>query len=603
MPGLLRGGSMEQRWQDLANLLSLQSSSHDPSGAGLHQPIPHHFAPHPYHPHHHHHHHPHAPTPLHHSMHPPHFGSGVPPTTPYSTDTARSVLLQNATLAPPELNSTGPYGNVGMGASSNLGSAVASSMHLTNSSEPMIDPSSHYKMMDPSHDMLYYQNSTNEMANQTSAADGFNLSSILNDDELQLMDMAMSEGMYTMRVMENGVPSSNLTTVGAPPSVSHNGTSAACSVLGATGGAASTEDRMEASSDSAVSSMGSERVPPMTDPPMSDNEWVDADSHPHGPHDLSPYSMDYSRGKLGGYDYYKDGSRVPGGPVAQKKHHMFGKRFQQEQSSHPYPLPSHLPYPQAGSTSQGSSMDLDKYSCGTDFGRYNGQRSLGSGGVDPLQSNHTYSLAPTHPDNPLMKTAKPAQKEKQKMIKYFKADESLTRDEKKARAMSIPITTEDIINLPMDEFNERLSKYDLSESQLSLIRDIRRRGKNKVAAQNCRKRKLDQILQLADEVSRIRERKQSLMREQQGLLSRRTELKERYNLLCRTVTQALRETDGNPYSPYGYNIQHAADGNVVLVPRNPSQPSTSTTSSENGMSHSNNHHGRRDKSKDESKKE
>ena len=39
---------------------------------------------------------------------------------------------------------------------------------------------------------------------------------------------------------------------------------------------------------------------------------------------------------------------------------------------------------------------------------------------------------------------------------------------------------DDIINLPMDEFNERLSKYDLTEAQLSLIRDIRRRGKNKV---------------------------------------------------------------------------------------------------------------------------
>lgn len=39
---------------------------------------------------------------------------------------------------------------------------------------------------------------------------------------------------------------------------------------------------------------------------------------------------------------------------------------------------------------------------------------------------------------------------------------------------------QDIINLPMDEFNERLSKHDLSETQLSLIRDIRRRGKNKV---------------------------------------------------------------------------------------------------------------------------
>ena len=39
----------------------------------------------------------------------------------------------------------------------NLGSALASSMHLTNSSDPMIDPSSHYKMIEPSHhDMLYY---------------------------------------------------------------------------------------------------------------------------------------------------------------------------------------------------------------------------------------------------------------------------------------------------------------------------------------------------------------------------------------------------------------------------------------------------------------
>jgi hypothetical protein len=59
-------------------------------------------------------------------------------------------------------------------------------------------------------------------------------------------------------------------------------------------------------------------------------------------------------------------------------------------------------------------------------------------------------------------------------------EESLSRDEKRARSMSLPISTDDIINLPMDEFNERLSKYDLTEAQLTLIRDIRRRGKNKV---------------------------------------------------------------------------------------------------------------------------
>ena len=68
------------------------------------------------------------------------------------------------------------------------------------------------------------------------------------------------------------------------------------------------------------------------------------------------------------------------------------------------------------------------------------------------------------------------------VIKDFtnKSEEHLSRDEKRARTLGLPMTTDDIINLPMDEFNERLSKYDLTETQLSLIRDIRRRGKNKV---------------------------------------------------------------------------------------------------------------------------
>jgi len=58
--------------------------------------------------------------------------------------------------------------------------------------------------------------------------------------------------------------------------------------------------------------------------------------------------------------------------------------------------------------------------------------------------------------------------------------QGLTRDERKAVAMSLPITCSEIINLPMDEFNDLLSKHDLSEEQLTLCRDIRRRGKNKV---------------------------------------------------------------------------------------------------------------------------
>lgn len=88
---------------------------------------------------------------------------------------------------------------------------------------------------------------------------------------------------------------------------------------------------------------------------------------------------------------------------------------------------------------------------------------------------------------------------------------------------------QDIINLPMDEFNERLSKYDLSEAQLSLIRDIRRRGKNKVAAQNCRKRKLDQILCLADEVQEVRKRKDRLRQEHESAEAERERIMKKFS--------------------------------------------------------------------------
>ena len=51
----------------------------------------------------------------------------------------------------------------------------------------------------------------------------------------------------------------------------------------------------------------------------------------------------------------------------------------------------------------------------------------------------------------------------------------MTRDERRALGLSLPISVADIINLPMDEFNDLLSKHELTEEQLTLCRDIRRR--------------------------------------------------------------------------------------------------------------------------------
>lgn len=522
----VRTVSMEQRWQDLANLLSLPNP-------GEHHPFGPHHALHNYgHPHAHAH-----------------------PAAAYGPD-ARGVLLHNATLPTPmgDINGSMPYGNLG----GTIGNAVATSMNLTNSSEPMGEPSSapHYKL-EPSNDMMYYQNNSGpEFGNNQT--DGF-LSSILNDEDLQLMDMAMNEGMYTMRLLESNNAVSNL---------SMNGTAGATSV------SRSDMERLDTSSDSAVSSMGSERVPS-----LSDGEWCDAGSDSGHTTNGDHYPQDYQNKYRRPFDYsynrqLSESARMP--PVAQKKHQMYGKRYFQDQGAtstvHPH-TPVKYEYRDPAATSYGSPTQPDsasrakipemKYSCSVEFSH------LARNPVDHIQHNHTYHL-PAENSGAMQR---PISRDKGKRSKAD--EEHLTRDEKRARALNIPITVDDIINLPMDEFNERLSKYDLSEAQLSLIRDIRRRGKNKVAAQNCRKRKLDQILSLADEVKEMRDRKMRIMSEHKYTIIELKRRKDKYQQLYRHVFQNLRDPDGNQYSPYQYSLQTSADGSILLVPRTSSTMSNS----------------------------
>merc|ERR1711872_160488 len=85
------------------------------------------------------------------------------------------------------------------------------------------------------------------------------------------------------------------------------------------------------------------------------------------------------------------------------------------------------------------------------------------------------------------------------------------KDERIAKQAGIRLNVkQDIVNPPMDEFNDMLSKEDLTEEQLNICRDIRRRGKNKVAAQNCRKRKLEQIEELQDRLQEAKRRQYQL---------------------------------------------------------------------------------------------
>jgi hypothetical protein len=101
------------------------------------------------------------------------------------------------------------------------------------------------------------------------------------------------------------------------------------------------------------------------------------------------------------------------------------------------------------------------------------------------------------------------------------------RDDRILAGLGIPFTAATIINCSMEEFNSILVNSGLSEDQVNTCRDMRRRGKNKIAAQNCRKRKVDQISTLTEEVEDVRARKARLLRERARLRSEEAAWRDR----------------------------------------------------------------------------
>ncbi|KAE8293488.1 Nuclear factor erythroid 2-related factor 2 [Larimichthys crocea] len=142
----------------------------------------------------------------------------------------------------------------------------------------------------------------------------------------------------------------------------------------------------------------------------------------------------------------------------------------------------------------------------------------------------------------------------------------LSRDERRAMALKIPFPMDKIINLPVDDFNELLTHYTLTDSQLALVRDIRRRGKNKVAAQNCRKRKLESIIHLERELNQLQAQREHLAKERLEFKRSLTFIKCRLTDLYSEVFSHLRDEDGQPYSIDEYSLQQTPDGKIYLVP-------------------------------------
>eukprot|EP00066_Takifugu_rubripes_P004977 XP_003968721.1 PREDICTED: transcription regulator protein BACH1 [Takifugu rubripes] len=109
-------------------------------------------------------------------------------------------------------------------------------------------------------------------------------------------------------------------------------------------------------------------------------------------------------------------------------------------------------------------------------------------------------------------------------------------NKKRAEEIQLPFPVEQISVLTRSAFQQLLKHNHLTHDQLEFVHDVRRRSKNRVAAQRCRKRKLEGIHQLQCEIKRLTSEKEHLLREQTELERNLEQI--RYSLceFCKTVS-------------------------------------------------------------------
>ncbi len=99
--------------------------------------------------------------------------------------------------------------------------------------------------------------------------------------------------------------------------------------------------------------------------------------------------------------------------------------------------------------------------------------------VDSVYHNHTY-----------LETARSSSVEdiyhphsyKNKMKNIFSANERMSKDEKMLNDHKIKYSLERIVNSEVDDFSEILKDTELNAEQIAVLKDIRKRGKNKVCS-------------------------------------------------------------------------------------------------------------------------
>ncbi|CAJ1063895.1 transcription regulator protein BACH1b [Xyrichtys novacula] len=111
--------------------------------------------------------------------------------------------------------------------------------------------------------------------------------------------------------------------------------------------------------------------------------------------------------------------------------------------------------------------------------------------------------------------------------------EAYTRE--RARQMQLPFSVDWIVELSRNDFQQLLKQQVLTREQLEFVHDMRRRSKNRLAAQRCRKRKLDCIFNLQCEINKLKTEREKLITERSHLSQQKMKTFHIVSSLCKKV--------------------------------------------------------------------
>lgn len=105
----------------------------------------------------------------------------------------------------------------------------------------------------------------------------------------------------------------------------------------------------------------------------------------------------------------------------------------------------------------------------------------------------------------------------------------------RARQVQLPFSVDWIVELSRNDFQQLLKQHAFTREQLDFVHDMRRRSKNRLAAQRCRKRKLDCIYNLQCEINKLKTEREKLMLEKSQLSQLKLKTCHSVSALCQRV--------------------------------------------------------------------